>query len=189
MDFVIIFVFDIGFIMAIIAFFGLIIAKGITEVVTMILAHYVPIMKTMLIISIIVAILIGICAAYGDDERKSNKFLSAVSNSAYNVLFVPPVILLTTHGALKILDWFSDGFGIAMMIFFGLIIFIVYVIIITLILVIGLGAPILIKTWIMSKLEAPGGELLLIIAGLGIAFVYYLILKKEPTYPFITEFV
>ena len=93
MDFVIIFVFDIGFIMAIIALFGLIIAKGITEVVTMILAHYVPIMKTMLIISIIVAILIGICAAYGDDERKSNKILSAVSNSAYNVLFVPPVIL------------------------------------------------------------------------------------------------
>lgn len=188
MNFVVFFVFDIGFIIAIIAIFGLMLAKGITEVVTMILAHYVPIMKTMIIISIIVAIIIGIYEAHELEEHKPGKILSAVSNSIYNALYIHPVILLTTHGALKFLDWFSDGFGVATMIFFGFLILIIYAIIITLILIIGLGAPILIKIFILS-LDSPVSKLLLIIAGLGIAFVYYLILKKEPTYPFITEFV
>lgn len=189
---IIFFTFDIGLIFAVVVMFGAIIVNGVTDTVVALLSHYAPIMKTVLIISIIVAVVVGFIDGYciedDKDENRFKTFLSGISSGVYNGLVVPPVVLLAFHGILMFLDYFSDGFSVALMIIFGFLILIIYAVIITLVLLVGLAVPLLIKIGIFT-LNGILGKLFMVVIGVGIACLYYFILSKEGVYPFLTEFV
>lgn len=176
-----------GFIALIIAIF----ANGVTEVATMIANQYLPIMRTVFILSIVISLVVGFIETpiiFDNEKSKLKKCTSSISSALYSCMFAPPVVLLTVHGVLLFIsDWLADGFSLALLVFFGLLILLIFVIIISLILAIGFGIPLLVKYFLFT--DSDGNiwkSFFMLIIGAAISAVYYLILKKEPTYPFIS---
>lgn len=190
---IIFFTFDATIFFGIIALIIAIFANGVTEVATMISNQYLPIMRTVFILSIVISFVVGFIETqriFDNEKSKLKKCTSSISSALYNCMFAPPVVLLTVHGVLLFIsDWLADGFSLALLVFFGLLILLIFVIIISLILAIGFGIPLLVKYFLFIDIDSDDNiwkSFLMLIIGAAISAVYYLILRKEPTYPFIS---
>lgn len=198
-EYIIFFTYDAGLLLGVLMIFGYLILHGVTATVTMILNHYSPIMKATFIISIILALVIGLIESSNikknyNQKYPHNRFGTAETISLfftipiYNILTVPPVMLFLMQGILNtIRTWFSEWTGLFVFMIFAFVIFIIYAIVLFLILLIGLGIPTLIK-----YIFAEGGilgNIIIIVIGVGIAALFCYILKQVPAYPFVKELI